>query len=1340
MKKHLRNLMLCLVCAFAFLAHASGTGPVLRAVIQSSSDATQKVGVYEFSADSYGFTLVKQSGELNSAGGAGIIETGVFMAIAVDDWTEWGMGKMCTANVFHSDSFNNLLGSGLEVEENVVSTALALSPAGKGAYGCFEDANGGYEFGLFDSDSFERSTISTIATPWLACDFDANGTLYAIDREGKLSTVNIQTGAMTQIAETGFTATGLGSGAIDKATSVFYVSNGNKLYSVKLPSGEVEELYTLKNNEQLVGMFVEKSGGASEVNTPEKATNLTADFAEGSLTGKVRFTMPGTDTKGNALQGTLGYKVMEGEKVLASGSAAPNENVAVDVKFDKAGSHNVSVVVTNGDAQSVEAAITIDIKQEGIVPPYVQTFDTQDCFDTFTTIDGNYDGWGWMWWQEKAYCQPCFTAPSDDYLVMPAMWLEAGSTYTISFTAWQRDVIYPEILDVVVGDKSEAASLQAIGSYEFTDGKAHDLEYAFKAERTGLYYVGLHLVSAKNMYGVYMDNFKVGKGVLSAAPAEQSFIATADAAGALSATITVTPNPTSVDGSNTKLTKIKILRNDEEVKAFTEGLTGTLSFTDNVEEKGLYTYSVVAENAYGEGIVSNKKLYVGINVAGPVQQAVAAETENIGEVTVSWTAPETDVDGNPINPDFVSYMIMYKPKGGGQTVVGRNLKGSSYTFRVKEANEAQEFMQFLVFTETEAGVNERENVATNAIPVGKPDEMPYHLGFGGKGQPVYFTTSERTTATWTVSSDVDDHDGDGKYLFNETYDGIGGAVYTGKIHISNENPVFSFWFMCMGDGDEVISVEVNDGTGFKHVSSVNISEGKDLTWSKHSVSLTDYAGKNIQIRISYVSHGYRLALDDFTLVEASALDLMPVGIGVPVVVKAGVDFKVRVEVANLGTMASGAFDVELYRDNELAETISEENLEGVSAKVFEFVQSVNSLADSYTYRAKVVSQDDNDQSNNETGEISVDREATTLPMPTKVAATADAGSSKVEIAWEAPQFDFTPVATFDGAEDYRSFSTGLPTSQLSTYDNIGEWKTIDGDGSKTIVIQQGDYYLQYPNANTPMGFIVFSPAEAGIPEQYYYKFEPRNPENNTRYFAAVTSLVVPNDDWLISPMLSGNAQEISFYAKSCVSQYPESFEVYYSNGGTEVADFVKVGGENDIPATWTEYKYSLPEGARHFAVRYMANDRYVFMVDDFTFEKAARDEKITLDGYNVYRQNELVGNIGKDSKLAYTDIDNDNHENTTYSLTAVYAEGESEAVRVKTDGTAVNGISSDNMRINVYGRSIIVDNPAAESVTICDAAGRNITTGNTDKTISVDVTPGIYIVKGGAATTKVVVK
>ena len=124
----------------------------------------------------------------------------------------------------------------------------------------------------------------------------------------------------------------------------------------------------------------------------------------------------------------------------------------------------------------------------------------------------------------------------------------------------------------------------------------------------------------------------------------------------------------------------------------------------------------------------------------------------------------------------------------------------------------------------------------------------------------------------------------------------------------------------------------------------------------------------------------------------------------------------------------------------------------------------------------------------------------------------------------------------------------------------------------------------------------------------------------------------------------------------------------------------------------------------------------------------------------VYRQSRLIGNIGNDSQLSFTDIENDNPENTTYSLTAVYAEGESEPVKAKTTTISVDETSSRNLQINVYGRRIIVENPAAENITICDAAGRSIVAGNRDYLISVEVAPGLYLVNGKTTTAKIMVK
>ena len=107
------------------------------------------------------------------------------------------------------------------------------------------------------------------------------------------------------------------------------------------------------------------------------------------------------------------------------------------------------------------------------------------------------------------------------------------------------------------------------------------------------------------------------------------------------------------------------------------------------------------------------------------------------------------------------------------------------------------------------------------------------------------------------------------------------------------------------------------------------------------------------------------------------------------------------------------------------------------------------------------------------------------------------------------------------------------------------------------------------------------------------------------------------DDWLISPLLTGDPQTISFFARSFMASYVTNFEVRYSDGSLALGDFSLAGSKNHISGDWTEYTFELPEGARRFAIRNISNGGFFLMVDDVTYTPApAEDSQLT--GFNVY--------------------------------------------------------------------------------------------------------------------------
>jgi len=70
-----------------------------------------------------------------------------------------------------------------------------------------------------------------------------------------------------------------------------------------------------------------------------------------------------------------------------------------------------------------------------------------------------------------------------------------------------------------------------------------------------------------------------------------------------------------------------------------------------------------------------------------------------------------------------------------------------------------------------------------------------------------------------------------------------------------------------------------------------------------------------------------------------------------------------------------------------------------------------------------------------------------------------------------------------------------------------------------------------------------------------------------------------------------------------------------------------VGSRDNIGGTWTSYSFKLPEGARRFAIRCTSVFKFMFFVDDVTFIPVPEENEIVLEGYNVYRDGNLLARV-----------------------------------------------------------------------------------------------------------------
>ena len=90
---------------------------------------------------------------------------------------------------------------------------------------------------------------------------------------------------------------------------------------------------------------------------------------------------------------------------------------------------------------------------------------------------------------------------------------------------------------------------------------------------------------------------------------------------------------------------------------------------------------------------------------------------------------------------------------------------------------------------------------------------------------------------------------------------------------------------------------------------------------------------------------------------------------------------------------------------------------------------------------------------------------------------------------------------------------------------------------------------------------------------------------------------------------------------------------------------------------WKQHAFSLPEGARYFAIRYVGEDAMALLLDDIVYiPKSSTLDGIDILGYNVYRDGELLTPYYI-TEPTFTDTDVTGEH--TWHVTVVYSKGES---------------------------------------------------------------------------------
>lgn len=924
--------------------------------------------------------------------------------------------------------------------------------------------------------------------------------------------------------------------------------------------------------------------------------------------------------------------------------------------------------------------------------PYANTFETTEEQEQVGIYDANEDQKTFVFYNDveanniSARISYNSSMDMDDYLVFPGVELEAGKSYKVTVDSRCYSATYPEVFEVLAGKEAKASKFNITVIEPQT---VADKEYStfangnFKVEESGTYFFTVHGISNANMWHLFIDNFKVSENNPNAISAVTDLTITPDAGAANKATVKFTMPTTNIsDGTLTDAAlKATLTRNGDEVTLPADGVAAPgaeFEFVDEVPTPGTYKYEISVTDAEGGNASESAftSAYIGEDTPKGVTGITAADKTT--KVALSWNAPTEGATGGVILPENIVYNIypvelteffgMVIPIIDYNNPFQTGITDTEAEIEYDTCTGDPAFTYFAVTAENTAG---ESTGYTTALVTGLPYEMPVKESGADKTLVNWWGLStdavngqDSNAGVFFISDKSSDGDG---YCFGMVANAPGYITFeSAKVNLAGTaNPVVSFDYASEAAG--TLKVIVESAQGEKEVASIETG----TEFAAKTISLLEFAAEP-WIRVIFYGE-YEEAniiyIDNIKIVNLLDHNLSAKGIAAPAKVKPGNEYNVTVDIENQGALAAAGYSVELYLNGELAKTIEGEALEPDAKATVTFAQTATALSPAtMEYSAKINYAADQDLSDNTT-----EAKTTILNIPNYPTATnliAEEANGVIALAWNEPDMEAAggEVIT-DDFESYEPFAV----------DEAGDWTFVDEDGCVIGGAQQTQFGDVQPG-ETKAAYFVMNLEEA----------TPSLVENPT--FAAhsgiqymVSSFLYnaaqdgANADWMISPVLSGTAQTISFWAKSYSSDYAETFKVFYSTTDKNIESFTQIATVENVPQDWTEYNYNLPEGAKYFAIKNVSNDKFFLFVDDVTYEAGSVSAELDLVGYNVYRDGEII-NAEPVADTEYVDAEAEKGAHT-YVVTTVYEQGESKPSNEAAVTLSIGSIANDALKI-----------------------------------------------------------
>ena len=966
-----------------------------------------------------------------------------------------------------------------------------------------------------------------------------------------------------------------------------------------------------------------------------------------------------------------------------------NATTATDQISGPLASYVYAVRAHNGSRVSAWANSNGEVVGEAMEVPYFEGFDNEANFSLFTVIDANNDGRGWQYVAPTGYTFPGsvyyrYSAenPGDDWLITPPIKLTAGREYVISYIAQPYSKNYPERLEVKYGSSAtvEGMTTELLPSTDITEKKVYTQNFTPAA--AGNYFFGFHAISDKDEFYLDIDSISIELGALPTSPAAPTINVIPDATGALTAKVRVTAPSTQIDGNPLAgLSKIVLKRDGAVIHEFANPAPGaTVEFDDVVTKDGTYNYTAIPYVGEEYGHKGEARAFIGVDIPLDPQNATAADLTS--SIKITWDAiGNVGANGGLVDPAGVTtYLYDVTPDGYlSDEPTDSVVNGTSFTVTFNTNEGDPDLKLFGLLNANRAGSTSAISVG---LPVGLPATLPFRESVSG-GELVNNWWLERDggssyTNAWAFTTESSaDNDG-GSFIYTATADSVSSSINTYKVSLKGaSNPMLIFSDRLTGAtsataGSASVGIQTPDG-----VTTVEYSKefNGDTDWTEHIVDLSSYASYD-WVLVKFIGTSdvapVNYGLDKIIIADVYDDDLSA-ELTAPERVVKGQTINATVKITNEGRNDQSSYTLNVYADDAVVKTIAvDKTLKAFSDTTIVVAVPTSPVSEQteMKVKAEVVLDADLELDNN-VSEATV--ALATSTKPTVESATRNGN----DIEWVAPTASSEEVT-----EDFESYEPFV--------NPFGDWTTIDGNPEAS----RGGFFQSYtyPGQGAAGSFVVFN-ADA-IVEGAFDQNEGLRGHEESRQFAGmpyeyIGEEFVDGDNYLVSPMLSGEAQTIKFYARNqapdASTDYPESFTVLASStDNTKEAFTTTVKPTTTLTGgQWQEFTVDLPEGTRYFAIHQTSSGsgagNFLLSVDDVTY-KVGSDMPV---GYNIYRDGELVGHVDGSGNTTYTD--SAAPEGThTWSVTAVYADGEESAPVEAQDVTAITEIVKDGKPFDVY--------------------------------------------------------